>query len=187
MNTTSFVNKKSILQQLEARGQDLIPLTPLEYELLSPHKTGTKLLKLSGYKLSLIRSIFQEVIAVFTEKRNFFPFGARKIVIYTDLHTFQFIVKNSITLLTIDFKFDAEIRNCQMFMKGKNRLSICHIDRNFNGDYIPVYVGVRHVGFIVNKERSIGPSARAFQNLTDMNKDEFELFCAMSLHYLFIN
>lgn len=187
MSPTSVANKKSILQQLEACGQDLIPLTLLEYELLSPHKSGTKLIKLSGYKLSLIKSIFQEVIAVFSEKRSFFSFGGRKIEIYTDLHTFQFTVKNSTALLTIDFRFNVEIRNLQIFIQGKNRLSICHIDRNFNGDYLPVYVGVRQVGFIVNKERAIGPSARAFQSLTEMNKDEFELFCAMSLYYLFIS
>ena len=186
MSQNSTVNKRILFEQLSSQGIELVPLVKEEFELLSPHPVKNRSIKIRGYKVIVLKSIFHENLAILTERNHFFSFGKKTVEISTTKHTFQYTVNKGAASLVIDRHFNAELTQSEMTVKAKGKIRVSHIDFNLGAEYLPIYVGVRQVGFIVNKDRELSSSSRAFHSIAEMNNDEFELFCAMSLFYLFI-
>ncbi len=177
---------KTDLQKMKAEIQpfvdQLVPWTKEEMELLSVNQINKKVKKgITTTAKGIITSIYHEPLIAWSYKRYVPPENNAVIYARSSHHEFVFRIKKDKTELKIDDQVIGTLRENGVLYSSKTKRLKARINRHMDELFLPVLVGEKEVASLINPEKTTKTNPRAFEFLSEMDKEEEAVLLSLAI------
>lgn len=161
---------------------DLVPFDKNEIELLSLNQINKKAKKgIVKTAKGIFTSIYHEPMVAYGLKKYVASGSNALLYVKTAENEFIYRIKDKTTEIVINNQMAGVMKNDGGFYGAKSNKLLAKVNKDSEELLLPVIVGNREVGSIVNPTRSDKTNARALEYVGEMNKEEETLFLSLAV------
>jgi hypothetical protein len=161
---------------------DLVPWTKEEMELLSLNQINKTVKKgIVSTAKGVITSIYHEPLIAWSYKRYVSPDDNAVIYARSSHHEFVFRIRKDKTEFKIDNQVVGNLRENGVLYSSKTKRLMARINRSNDELLLPVLVGEKEVASLINPELTTRTNPRAFEVLSEMDKEEEAVLLSMAI------
>jgi hypothetical protein len=173
---------KQIKAELQPWVADLVPWSREEMEQLSLQQMNRSSRKgVVRTAKGIFTTIYHEPVIAWSYRKYLSPSENALLYVRTSDNEFIYRIKNQEVEMVIGNILVGTLRADGVLYSAKGNKQLAQINPNSEELLLPVKVNEKRVGSLTNPNKSDKANARAFQYLSDMNKEEEQLFMALSI------
>ncbi len=173
---------KEMKEDMAKWAKGLVPMGHDELELLSLNQTNQKVKKgIVKTAKGVFTSIYHEPMIAYSMKK-YVSTGANAIIyVRTAENEFIYRIKDKTTEVVINHQLAGNMDKDGDFYGAKSKKLLARVNKSSDAALLPVILGGREVGSLVNPEKTDTTNPRALQFVDQMNKEEETLFLALAI------
>ncbi len=174
------------LQQIRAEMQpwiaDLVPWSREEMEQLSFNQVKrTSRKRVVSSSKGIFTTIYHEPVIAWTYKKYLGPKENALLYARTSRNEFIYRIKNEEVEVVVDDHLVGKIDAAGRLFNYKGNKQLAQINRTSQELLLPVLLGEKEIGSLTNPDQTNKSNPRAFQLLTNMDKEEEEVFLSLAV------
>lgn len=173
---------EKIKKELAPFISDLVPIDKKELELLSLNQINKKAKKgIVKTAKGVFTSIYHEPMVAYGLKKYVARGTDELLYAKTAQHEFIYRIKNKSTEIVINSQLAGIMKEDGGFYGAKSKKLLAKVGKDETELLLPVILGNREVGSIVNPAKSDKTNPRAVEYVGEMSKDEEILFLSLTI------